>query len=172
MYYRSDHAAASDTKTNMCPAPHVAAIRLDASVPLDEITQCDLLVADDLAADDSFSDEMELLITLNHAWLCRLRRLNRTRSGCWTGTSSDYANADLHFSPHARTIVFDSRIPTHEIFKRDFLVAADLVTSHALGYSMEFVTIRCHAWLSGHWRRDTIANTGRSGYRSLGASRC
>jgi hypothetical protein len=68
----------------MCLAPHVAAIQSDTSVPLDEITQCDLLVADNLAADHSFGDEIELLTTLNYAWLCWLQRLNCLIDVFWT----------------------------------------------------------------------------------------
>jgi hypothetical protein len=148
MYHRSDYAAASHSNTNMRPAPHVAAIRIDTSVLSDEISQRDLLVADDLAAHDPFSDIMELFTARNYAGLSRLRSLNRIGSGYWTGSSSDYANADLHFSPHARTIVLDGRIPPHEVCKRYLLVAVHLIASYTLGYLMELVAVGNYPGLS------------------------
>jgi hypothetical protein len=149
----------------MCPTPHITTIRFDPSVPLDEVSQCDLLEADNLAADDSFSDVVESLAIRHHTRLCRLRSLNRTRSGCWTGSSSNDADADVHFRPHARTIVLDCWVPPHKICERYLLEAVHLIARHALSYPMELVAARDHSGLSWLGRLDTISWRGAARLR-------
>ena len=86
--------------------------------------------------------------------------------GGWLGGSraSDHADADLHFGPHAATVVEDSGVPFDKVFEGDLLVADDLAARHAFGDPVESGTVGNHSWLGWLWSLNTVAGAcGRAG---------
>jgi hypothetical protein len=87
MHYNSILPSQTPTNTNICPGQHIRTVPLHPGVPSQEIGKGDLLVADDLASDNSRIHVTKPLAIRQHAWLSGLWPLNAipcSRGWCWS----------------------------------------------------------------------------------------
>jgi hypothetical protein len=98
---------------------HAGAVIANSRVPFHKVSKANMVVACDLAADDTRGHVVELGAIGDHAWLSGLGSLNavscasgrrRFRSSGGSG-SADNTNADVDFSPHTRAVGKDRGVP-------------------------------------------------------------
>lgn len=155
-----------DTNTRIRLSPHVSTIWAHARVPLNEVRQTDVVVANDLATLNACISVVELLAVGDHAWLCGLGCLNAipcacgwSRSCCLRRCAPENAHTHVDVCLHTRAVVTNSWVPLRKVGERDLFITNDLTTRYAGSNPMELRTISHHPRLSGQRRRNTIPGT-------------
>lgn len=170
----------NDTHTDVHLSPHATTVASYGRVPLYKLRLGNLVVADDLATGDALGNPMELVTVANHSRLSRRRGGNTVagRGGCGRSNSccgrpnsggsdgaagccaSNYTDADVDLSLHARAVGEDTRIPLHEFISGDLVEANNLATGDPLGNPVELVAVFDHAGLGWGRSLHTISSRG------------